>query len=395
MSECYLNLRGLRAPVLLAGGEWRRSDFSGFLPNWPFEISENSTQKPFAAIAWLDGRYHFDSDFADEPSLHTTLVNGVCDIIAHAARQRTVEQPDDLCLHAAAVEIGGGLVVFPALRRAGKSVMTAALAARGYSVFGDDVLPVSAVPGAPFLGQATGAAIRLRRPLPDNLPDWLYGFAKSEVGPNNRQYAYVGGRQVAPNGTTAPLRALIRLEYATDGATVLSPMPKTEMLKSLFKQNFGRGATADRILTALFTLANTLPSYHLRYADLDAAISLISEAFENESVPVVNMPPVPDARQSENREESYHSDLPLRQHPEANLIHLENEAFAVSADQFNVMHFDEGTLRLWALFEQPTSEIDVVEILQAAFPDVAPERLQADAERVVRKFWRTGLVEAA
>lgn len=125
MNQQNLMLRGLVAPVRLSGEGWNAGDFSEFLPNWPFEIVDVTDATPFATRERTDHGFVFSSDFGDGPAPHASLVNMVCDLIAHAARQRTRERPDDLCLHASAVQVGEGLVVMPATRRAGKSVMTA------------------------------------------------------------------------------------------------------------------------------------------------------------------------------------------------------------------------------------------------------------------------------
>ena len=61
--------------------------------------------------------------------------------------------------------IAGRLVVFPNVRRAGKSTLSAAPARAGHRVFSDDVVPFSVPAAAPARGLAMEIAPRLLLPM--------------------------------------------------------------------------------------------------------------------------------------------------------------------------------------------------------------------------------------
>src|SRR6266700_2611993 len=72
--------------------------------------------------------------------------------------------PRHLCLHGAAVRIGGGLVCFPSVQKTGKSTLCVALAARGHTVYGDDVLAIEPEESRGVaLASCRGCASRCRR----------------------------------------------------------------------------------------------------------------------------------------------------------------------------------------------------------------------------------------
>ena len=123
-----------------------------------------------------------------EPVFHKTAVNAMCDPIALLPYGEAADHPDLLTLHAAAVVIDGQAVLLPAVRRGGKSVMTAALAARGAAVYSDDVVGVTARARAPLRALAAGIAPRLRLPLPDGISPEFAAFGAAHKAPENGQY---------------------------------------------------------------------------------------------------------------------------------------------------------------------------------------------------------------
>ena len=166
MQQFDLTLQGLGAPVRLTEIGNPDAFLGPYFGKWPCSLTNPSDLTPCMEITLAEGRFHLTSAYHDAPRVHATAVTTICDLIALSARVRAEKQSYEMCLHAAAVRIHGKLNVFPALRRAGKFLLTEALAARGFDVFGDDVLSVVAQKGAPFSGLATGAPIRLRLPLP-------------------------------------------------------------------------------------------------------------------------------------------------------------------------------------------------------------------------------------
>ncbi|MBV1902579.1 MAG: PqqD family protein [Marinosulfonomonas sp.] len=395
MNAFNLMLRGLRAPVLVQGVENPDLIFSGYFKNWPYVLAPTGTAEPFASLVFDGERYLLKTNFQADPVAHETPVNAICDLVAAAARQRADERPEEMCLHAACVRMGAALVVFPAIRRAGKSALTMALAANGFEVFGDDVLSVSSQVGTPVMGKATGVPIRLRLPLPAGFSDKVLEHIDTHRGPANKQYLYVSPPQIAPQGRQAPIGALIHLERGENIATDLAPMSPGIMLNTLLRQNFARAATADRILADLFGLAENTPAFLLRYSDIQKAVDLLTAHFGNQAVPVKNVQDRPARSAEKIAEISAGPETTLRQLPAAVLRELGREAFATDQTLTRVLHLNEGAVRIWKLLEEPTSQAQAVEILHAAFPDASLEQIEDDTRQTFRDLKSAGLVEIA
>lgn len=394
MQDNFLRFDGLNSPIRVVGCESLLNDLSLYFPAWTYHISAPDDQAPFATLIGNDHRFHL-SAIDKAPSIHTTAVNAVCDLIAVIAQQIPRENPDQLCLHAASAKIGKGLIVFPATRRAGKSTLMAALASKGVALFGDDILPVTTVPGQPLFGLAGGVALRLRKPLPPEVPTSLLTYLNANPGPENRQYRYVPSAEIISHGEQSPITAFVHLERAENGSTRLEPLSRGKMLKSLMKQNFARDGTAQHILSALFSLAKNTSSWVLTYSNLDEAAEVLLERFENSSpnrflAEIVSNPaeitidssPIDPAKQ-------------LNRHPEASVEVLDGEAFVATRDMTRIMHANEGAQRVWALLEEPTSPAEAVEIICAAFPDADASTIEQETQTVFEQFKACGLTAFA
>jgi hypothetical protein len=395
MKAYALNFRGLIAPALTVGIDDPKFVLSEFFRNWPYEVAPPGGSRPFATLVFNGEQYFLKTDKKPEPVAHKSLVNAVCDLIAAAGSQRADERPQEMCLHAAAVRIGQALVVFPAVRRAGKSSMAMALAAKGFEVFGDDVLPVASQPGAPAVGIAMGAPIRLRLPLPQGLPEWLTEHINTSQGPRNRQYLYVTPPEMASNGQEVPIGALVHLVREDNGATELSSMSQGVMLRSLLKQNFARSATADHILADLFGLAENTPAFTLRYSGIEHGVDALVDCFASQISPLDNVRKREMQRISKIEKISSKPEIALKQSSTALLRELGGEVFATSQDLTRVLHLNEGAMRVWTLLAKPTSETEAVAILRTAFPAHPFNELQLDTQKIFKELRHAGLVEVA
>ena len=395
MKQQYLTLRGISAPVRLSGMGSAAALLAGYFRKWPYRIAESSDKASFATLTLMDGRHTIETAFSDEPRHHRTAVNAICDLVAAAARQRTVERQAEMCLHAAAVQFAGSLVVFPATRRAGKSVLTAACCARGHSVFGDDVLPVSAAPGQIIQGIAIGAPVRLRRPVLASAPDWFVRFADAHAGPGNAQYLYLDAAGVAENGQRAPIGALVLPDRRPGEPARTEPIAPDEMLKVLLHQNFARQADADHILRTLFALAEGLPAFRLVYDDLTEAVGLLEDRFAEASLPGV-MAPEPSAHPSAPPETVPDDPiLPLVQCPGAMIRELGGQAFATNRHLTRIMALDPMARGVWDMLSEPVSEADAASIIAAAFPQTDTATIRRDTKALFDGLRRAGLVVGA
>ncbi len=204
MTETTLfQFESLNASVALTDAAEVEAMLSHVLSAWPHRrIASSDGVPPFATIT-RSGRDTWALAAQDAPSKprEWDTVNVVCDLVAEMAWERLRSDPDLLCLHAAAAEFAGRLVVFPNGRRAGKSTLAAALAEIGHRLYTDDFLPIRVDGQAQaFLGLANGVAPRIRLPLPTGFSDAFHAWVEQDPGPANAQYKYLLSAPIAPSG---------------------------------------------------------------------------------------------------------------------------------------------------------------------------------------------------
>ena len=258
------------------------------LAGWRFrEAPVTDGQRPIISLSRTRDGYKRTSLWLKNPSIFSDPVDAVCDLIVDLIRAVLADDPTLLCLHGAAVELDGGLIVFPCTRRAGKSTLSVHLAARGAHLFADDVLPIERATG---FGRCFGVMPRLRLPLPGDASDDLLDFIDRRKGPLGKRYLYLSlaAEEVAQFWATAPIRAFVLLQRDTEAprSCELSPVSKSEVLKGTILQNFARDLGALEILDRLQAVVERSPCYALRYATTEqAAKALERDLRANASIP--------------------------------------------------------------------------------------------------------------
>ena len=150
---------------------------------WQYEPEGQTNDAPCLDLSFTEGKFHISSQMLDAPKSISDPLNAGCTLIAELAWARVRHEADLLCFHGAAIEFDGSLVLFPNKRRAGKSTLTACLAAEGHRVFTDDYLPLRSGEGGWMSGIANGAAPRLRLPIPDEFsPELKHWLARHKKG---------------------------------------------------------------------------------------------------------------------------------------------------------------------------------------------------------------------
>lgn len=179
------------------------------MPGWPLTVQPAAGPTPDMYIyrdeqglwqGWRDDPEEFDL-----PSSAAVA----CSLVGELIGRRLDAEPALLGLHCGSVEINGQLVIFPESSKAGKSTLTAAFAAAGYRVFGDDVLGLTEA-GA---GVAMGVAPRLRMPLPSSFSSEFVDYVERHAGPENECYRFVipAENALAHYNDSSPIGAIVLL----------------------------------------------------------------------------------------------------------------------------------------------------------------------------------------
>ena len=381
---------GLNAPVRTVNCDKLIKALAGYFPGWRFSLKAADATPEAALLAYNGEAYLIKSQFAKEPKTYKTEVNVVCDLIGALARALLAEDSSVLCFHAAGVQVGAGLLMFPATKRAGKSVLSTALLSDGHSVFTDDYLPVRASPSGPVVGVATGVAPRLRLPLPSELPKNLQEFLDQNHGPENGQYRYVPTARVAKNGTQADFTAIILPERKERAGAGLTPVSADEAMKVLIHQNFSRGLDAEATLLTLEALLQSIPVFRLIYSDPCEASALLTSTFQDQLPKKVFRPdtqPRHDADLTAALPDFLFANKGLAR------VRVEKKMYTTDAKCSRILHLDPLAASIVELLDHaPATKTQICDEVSLAFPDADTERVKKDVHALIEGLLQQGVL---
>ncbi|MCP5088272.1 MAG: PqqD family peptide modification chaperone [Rhodobacteraceae bacterium] len=396
---------GTDGPVDLTGCPQVYELLPELFKNWPFERVKvgNNPNNPVLKIQKSDNRYHLSSPLNDKSQSLKDPLNTACSLVAELAWARLRKQPDLLCFHGAAVEFGDQLVLFPNRRRAGKSTLTACLAARGHRVFTDDYLPLALDRQSGLDGIANGAAPRLRLPVPDEFSPSLKTFLKEHAGPANAQYLYLNlvGNLLAQHGERRPVSTIILLDRVDNAKPSLNDETELNILKRLIKQNFSRSMNPARILELLGCLTANSRLKTLRYSNAEEAAEILDQNFQVLSSPhTVGPIALPKSSRLKDIQADLHptpeqfcADGRYRQADCVAEIAFQQESILASTRGARIHHVNATAKAIWSMLETPATTADLVRLFRDAFPDEPAAKLTKDLEQSIAEFARQGLLE--
>lgn len=400
----YLQFDGLKHPVALENAARLSPMISEVLAGWPHSASAMTQIRPFVTIGPCDEE-HWELALteAKSTSRRWNAVNVICDLVAEMAWERLRSDPSLLCLHTAAVEFSGRLIIFPNTRRAGKSTMTAALARLGHSVFTDDFLPVQVnVRSQTCLGIANGIAPRIRLPLPESFSDSFHAWVQQDIGPSNKQYKYLRSAPIAPGGRTMALGAMVILNRNNDPVTPsLEPISRADALSNLISQNFARTQLSSAILKSMDALTHHLPVFRLTYYCGEEAAQFITTHPALQSLPAAKSGTIgPDMDQAplDKLNQFTPAFVPSCQYIQtAGLTEAEvdQDQFLADSNGLSIYRLNAGSVAIWKVLAEPANLDEVIEILSIAFEDVAPDQIASDSEYLMRNLVNAGLIVPA
>lgn len=400
----FLNFRGLDAPAAIESAAGLLPLITSIFAKWPHVLDTTSDKAPFLTIrphhkkGWeliLEGT-HASPRYWD-------AVNAVCDLVAETAWERIRTDPTLLCLHAAAVDFGGRLVVLPNARRAGKSTLAAALGHLGYEIYSDDVLPIRiSTDIAPFQGIANGVAPRVRLPLPGSFAPEIRDWVGQDKGPSNKQYKYLLNCPTASEGETMPLGAIVILDRKVSPCEVsLDPIPSAVALSSLISQNFARTLHAGTILRSIEAIVAALPAYRLTYDCAETAAQFLSSHPSLKGLPAAKYEnATPENGRATLEWPNYASPVfnastYYVQSKGVTVCEAGDAYFLADGDGRSIFQLNAISAAIWTLLKDPTNHLEVSETLSAAFEDADPAQVSADCDRLMQNLAATNLIVPA
>lgn len=393
-----LRFRGLAAPLRLDAAEPILPVLAEVMPGWPTEVAPaDPRDTPFFSITGtVDGvSFRCQCHVEDRPAQVLDAVNAVCDAIAALAMAVPAEDDRVICLHAAGVVLGGRIVVFPNVRRAGKSTLSAALAQAGCRVYSDDVLPIRFPGRRVALVEALGVAPRLRLPLPATLPQAFRDWAAARPGPENRQYKYLALPDAPARSESLPVGAFVILDRQ-DGPVParLDPVPPDAAMDALLHQHFTRDRHSGDVLDAMAAVLGDLPVWRLTYAGLEEAVACLRAAF-------ADLPAAPDLAAPAVRfrmaefapiPQVVVGAVPLVQRPGAVARAIGEGLYLADPEGRAIHRMDPLAAAIWEVLETPATAGEIVALLAEAFPGADPARLGQDVSALLAGMAAAGLI---
>jgi len=403
MAKHYLHLDKLAAPVRLQVEPAFIKALPPIFSHWDFQVTDTTDTPPFLTIKRTKRGYLLTSPYLEEPETHIDAVNAICAMIAEIAWARLRQETDLLCLHGAAIEIAGRLVVFPSNRRAGKSTLSVGLAAAGRKIFTDDFLPLHVDTDGLVTGISSGISPRLRHPFPRQAKEITRDYVEKRASVSNKQYHYVVPNQneLANFGDSAPLGALVYLEHSINQTASLEEISLDEALQALIRQNFSRAMNAGTILEVLDSIVEHVPVFRLKYDELGPAVSLLVETFQEWSEPAPRLTGFDPEKFTSVLDSNFKPEVldptcgQFIQPKGIVVIEAEGKRFLSGQKGKTIHHLNDGAAMIWKLLEEPTSLEEAIEILSSAFPDQPEGRIREDVETTFANFAENGLLSSA
>ncbi|MDN3556753.1 PqqD family peptide modification chaperone [Halomonas maura] len=361
------------------------------MPGWPLARWPAPAARSRELSAWREGSGYCQAvPGRSRPRRLPGLATASCSLIADLISLLLDARPQMVGLHCAAVEVAGRLVLFPATHRAGKSLLSAAFAAAGYRVFGDDVLMLS----DDGQGRALGIAPRLRLPLPPSLSPELARFIAEHDGVSDDRYRYLAldDDRLAGHGEARPIGAIVMLDrlLGTPAASLSRLSPGDGLLQLLGQSLAGEDHDPARLLERLLPMMHDLPCRLLRYDDPMAAVEAVAAGLAE--APADECRPAQAAPMRDVRPATADPATAWRRLPVETEYALGEEHFLVDAHG-GVHRLSAVAGGIWRLLGlEPLASAEVAALLAERFPDVGRSRLGRDVALLFADLAAAGLI---
>jgi len=389
----YLAIEGLSRPIALIDCRELIDHFPLIFRGWQITEVPESTEPPILTLRHEKTTYIVEASLLNKPLLRKDKVAAICGLVAELVRAYVNDDANLLCMHGAAADFGGKLVIFPNKYRAGKSILSACLVEAGIRLFCDDALPISMAEGH---GIAMGLAPCLRFPLPDNLNPESRRFIEANAALKGRQYFYLDLKEsgLAAHGSHAPVGAFVLLEREEGVTPVLEAIAESEVLRQVVWQNFAREAEAPQILERLSQMVGSAQRYRLRYDRTEDAVALLKQTFkdwpetgeENSLAPLlsdhggselVEIPPGCYMRQAD-----------------ISVVKVDGEGFLADVQGAAIHHLNPVGSAIWTLLAEPMTLNEMVELLLVAFPEASRDQVESDVDTLIKSLMSRKLLIA-
>ncbi len=400
----FLHFDALAHPVALENAGALLPLIDEVFDKWPHHVTELASEPAFITIRpGNDDKWQLlIADQPDAPRVWNSI-DALCDLVAEVAWERIRSSADILCLHAAAVDFEGQLVVFPNSRRAGKSTMAVALAQLGHQIYTDDFLPLQYSPKhLRFEGIANGIYPRVRLPVPKDFGATFHDWVERDPGPSNKRYKFLTTCSIAEGGQSAPLGAIVVLDRTDEKCSpTLERLGADDALASLISQNFSRELPASAILSWSDQLTRGIPAFRLRYHMADDAAAFLLTHPDMQNLPPSQRLELPETSRAaplgdaKVRPAPFAEVLAYRQAAGVHEVEVGDDHFLADGAGVAIHRLNTGSAIIWRLLSEQMTLEEVTMTLMDLFPNAAADQIGADTRSVMSRFVDSGLLVAS
>lgn len=393
--------KGLEAPFRVHDVEHIIDLLAQIVTGWPFEVrGAIPSAQPFFSVRAIEGsdRVLSETHVQDKPARELDPLNALCDMLATLPYAMADADDRLICLHAAGVQLGDRLVVFPNIRRAGKSTLACAFAMAGHPVFCDDVLPTSFDKAGHAYGHAMGIAPRLRLPLPETLAPSFRKWVEAAPGPQNKQYKYLALADQPPKGRARRIGGFVVLDRQDDARRAqLAPVTADDAMSALLHQNFTRDRHSADVLASVSAVLSAEPCFRLTYFQLQDAVTCLETAFDADLTEPVE-PPADGLKHFRMADfegsisKRLLTDGKIRRRAGCLEQELGGTLYLSDPEGRAIRRLDALAAAIWKVLEEPTAVRDLERLLFDAFPDEPTDRIAVDLNKLLRNLAKAGLV---
>ncbi len=372
-------------------------------PTWPFRISDSAQEaEPVITVRRVKGGYKVDAPWLDGSIFADTPVCAFSSIVADVVYAWLEANPAALCLHCAAAEFGGRLVVFPNTNKAGKSLLAARLMAENHACYGDDLMALT----PEGEGMCFGVPPRLRLPIPAT-EKTVADFAGAHGGKADSRSLYLAPNApcLAPFGQARPIGAFVMLARKEEGPAELVPADASDSLQNIVYQNLMRRGGALEVLDRSERLTEEKPCWYLRYARLDDAVALLRGAFaetgegfsrpewKTETANQRSTELITPARGMPRTEKTRRASAKnFIRRPDALLRQGQGSFFLLHETGDEIFSLNDLGRAVWELLAEPLSETEAAALIASVFPEIPRARIERDVVNLFAAFRKMNLI---
>ncbi|WP_457944975.1 PqqD family protein [Vreelandella alkaliphila] len=369
------------------------------MPGWRLTPCEVQQHVPSICVWRHPNGYWQEAPALPGGMLLDTPAGTACSVIADLAGAYLRHHPEHIGLHCGAVEVNQQLVIFPDSHRAGKSTLTAAFAAAGYRVFGDDVLALTSCGE----GVALGVAPRLRLPLPETLASEFHQFVANHLGPHDDRYGYLAlnEQQLASHGMRCPLGAVLLIERDESiSEPQLVRLQPGDGLWQLLQQNFAEHESDQTLIERFLPLLKDLPCFLMRYRDAYEAATWLATEIDSDGFLDGAVATNPCRRQTEP--EAFKQSQVLAANdarrwqisPVAHEFPLGEELFVIAKEGGEIHRLNVTSRAVWALLQhEALCQDEIIDTLMAFFVGASRQSIKRDICQLLGQLFSLGLVQ--